>query len=231
MSTVAGVTPSSNEAAPQNMGPVSLTAGMPTPDAILRQKEAYKKILEDQLKQGVLALDTQTQYQRDLVNAQADTQKKQFIMQLDNETKQQEMMLLQHHAAQSIKLQRDAAQAKAVLEQQATQLLLEFQQKKAEEEMQNRQYEMERQQNKVQVEMDTELNKLGVSTPSLLPCPAGNMQLAQSTKQLGRSFHFTPMSMNTSQSFAFVKQPSLSVSTTFLGSPKKNTTQSPTNGP
>lgn len=161
MSTVAGAAPMSLPPQP----PMPLTTGMPDPATIAKQKDAYNKMLEEQLKQGVTVLDAQVKHQKDYLVAQADQQKKQFTMQIEMEVKQQEMALQQQYAEQTMALQQQAAQQKAALEQQAMQLTMDYQQKKAEETMQKQQYEMERQQVDMQTKMQAEMQKLGVNTP------------------------------------------------------------------
>mmetsp|Transcript_12679 Transcript_12679/g.30842 ORF Transcript_12679/g.30842 Transcript_12679/m.30842 type:complete len:89 (+) Transcript_12679:115-381(+) len=80
-------------AMPPSMPPQSLTAGMPDPSTIGKQKDAYMKMLDEQVKQGTQVLEAQVRHQKDYLLGQADQQKKQFIMQIDMEVKQQEMAL------------------------------------------------------------------------------------------------------------------------------------------
>merc|ERR1711962_1794221 len=91
-SIMSGVAPPANY---QPQPPMSLTVGMPDPNTISRQKDAYSKMLEEQLKQGITVLDAQVKHQKDYLLAQADQQKKQFVMQIEMEVKQQEMQLRQ----------------------------------------------------------------------------------------------------------------------------------------
>jgi hypothetical protein len=167
-------------AAPQfqaQQPPMSLTvgtSGMPDPATIAKQKDAYSKMLEQQLKQGITVLDAQVKHQKDYLVAQADQQKKQFTMQIEMEVKQQEMQLQQQYAEQTMALQQQAAQQKAALEQQAMQLTMEYQQKKAEEDMQRQQFEMEKQQAEMQAKMSADMQKLGVQVPMM-----GGMQAQQ----------------------------------------------------
>merc|ERR1711915_1157378 len=144
----------------QAQPPMSLTVGMPDPATISRQKDAYSKMLEEQLKQGITVLDAQVKHQKDYLLAQAD--------------QQQEMQLQQQYAEQTMALQQQAAQQKAALEQQAMQLTMEYQQKKAEEDMQRQQFEMEKQQAEMQAKMSADMQKLGVQVPMM-----GGMQAQQ----------------------------------------------------
>ena len=65
-------------AAPAPVAPVppqKLTTGMPDPATIAKQKAAYAKMLDDQLKQGKDVLDQQVKYQKEYLAAQAEQQK------------------------------------------------------------------------------------------------------------------------------------------------------------
>jgi len=160
---MSGVAPPFAQAQP----PMSLTVGMPDPVTISKQKDAYSKMLDEQLKQGITVLNAQVKHQKDYLLAQADQQKKQFTMQIEMEVKQQEMQLQQQYAEQTMALQQQAAQQKASLEQQAMQLTMEYQQKKAEEDMQRQQFEMEKQQAEMQAKMSADMQKLGVQVPMM----------------------------------------------------------------
>merc|ERR1712194_487359 len=102
------------------MPPQPLTMGMPDPATIAKQKDAYMKMLDEQVKQGTQVLEAQV--------------------------KHQEMALDQQRMEQLMALRQQSAQQKAALEQQSMQLTMEYQQKKAEEEMQKQQFEMEKKQ-------------------------------------------------------------------------------------
>lgn len=216
-----------------SLPPPPLTAGMPSPEAIQKQKDAYIKILEDQLAQGVNALDTQVKNQKEYSAAQAEQRKKQFIMQVENQAKQQELQLLQKHAEQRLALLRQAAQQKAVLEQQATALTLEYQKKKAEEDVQNLQFEMERQHSDVQVQMVTEMHSRGYPQGAALLQPSGGLLSSVSplSSHSHSSFHFvrvgTPHARLCvkNQSFSSLyRQPSFAVRTGSGGEKTTTTT-------
>jgi len=179
--------------------PMPLTTGMPDPATISKQKDAYNKMLEEQLKQGITVLDAQVKHQKDYLVAQADQQKKQFTMQIEMEVRQQEMALQQQYAEQSMALQQQASQQKAALEQQAMQLTMDYQQKKAEETMQKQQYEMERQQTELQSRMQAEMQKLGVATPYGQPfqvsqsiAPFANSSSLLQTQAPGQTYVYGP---------------------------------------
>ena len=54
-------------AMPPSMPPQSLTAGMPDPSTIAKQKDAYMKMLDEQVKQGTQVLEAQVKHQKVLV--------------------------------------------------------------------------------------------------------------------------------------------------------------------
>ena len=86
------------------MPPQPLTAGMPDPATIAKQKDAYMKMLDEQVKQGTLVLEAQVKHQKEYLLGQADQQKKQFIMQIDMEVMQQSMALDQQRMEQLMAL-------------------------------------------------------------------------------------------------------------------------------
>jgi len=165
--------------------PVPLTSGMPCPATIAKQREAYSRMLEDQLKQGVTVLEAQLKHQSDYLRAQAAQQKNMFQMQLEMEIAQQEMALSQQHAEQAMALNQQAAQQKQQLESQALMLSIEYQKKRAEEDVQRKQYEMDCQQHEVQNRLSAEMHKLGVSIASVVSPGSPVMQNTLGLTQFG----------------------------------------------
>merc|ERR1711904_400420 len=110
-------------------------------------------------------------YNKDMLYAQADQQKKQYIMQIDQQVRSQESTLQQQFSQQMISIQQQAAQQKAALEQQAMQLTLEYQQKSSEEEMRGKLFDMQKQQYEAQVKMAEQVRQLqhgaAVSSPAI----------------------------------------------------------------
>merc|ERR1719399_2293466 len=80
--------------------PQPLTTGMPDPASIAKQKNAYAKMLDDQLTQGKGVLDGQLKYQREYLAAQAEQQKQTFLMQLEQQVKSTEFSLTQQYTEQ-----------------------------------------------------------------------------------------------------------------------------------
>mmetsp|Transcript_85064 Transcript_85064/g.183398 ORF Transcript_85064/g.183398 Transcript_85064/m.183398 type:complete len:428 (-) Transcript_85064:5-1288(-) len=140
--------------------PPSLTSGIPDPLSIERQKSAYSKGLDDQLKHGTDVLAQQLKQQSDYLYAVGDQQKRQYNLQVDQQIKQQEMLLAQQHNEQLLMLQQAAQQQKSALEHQANALLLEYNQRKAHEELLLQQYQFQRQHYETQLKYNDEMQDL-----------------------------------------------------------------------
>ncbi|OLP77382.1 hypothetical protein AK812_SmicGene42558 [Symbiodinium microadriaticum] len=140
--------------------PPSLTAGLPDPTSIERQKSAYSRGLDDQLKHGTEVLAQQLKQQSDNLFAMGDQRKRQYALQVDQEIKQREMELAQQHNEQLLLLQQAAQQQKSALEHQANALLLEFNQKKAQEDLAYQQYQFQKQQYETQLQYNDEMKEL-----------------------------------------------------------------------
>uniref|UniRef100_A0A7S1PMB4 Uncharacterized protein n=1 Tax=Alexandrium catenella TaxID=2925 RepID=A0A7S1PMB4_ALECA len=128
---------------------------VPDPAAVSRQKDVYLKMLDEQLRQGVIVLDQQVKYQKDYLEVQCEQQKKHFLLQLDQQRRSQEMALGQQYNEQLMSLQMQAGAQKAAVEQQAMQLAMEYEQRKAEEEMYRQQHEIQQQQRGLAVKLVT----------------------------------------------------------------------------
>eukprot|EP00930_Biecheleria_cincta_P067943 TRINITY_DN5492_c0_g1_i4.p1 TRINITY_DN5492_c0_g1~~TRINITY_DN5492_c0_g1_i4.p1 ORF type:complete len:586 (-),score=115.05 TRINITY_DN5492_c0_g1_i4:114-1871(-) len=140
--------------------PPSLTAGIPDPASIDRQKANYSKGLDDQLKHGTDVLAQQLQQQSDYLFKMGDQRKRQYALQVDQEIKQREMELAQQHNEQLLLLQQAAQQQKSALEHQANALLLEFHQKKSQEDLIFQQYQFQKRQYETQLQYNEEMKEL-----------------------------------------------------------------------
>jgi len=140
--------------------PASLTQGLPTPEAIAKQKEGYIKLLDDQLKQGQATLDQQRKQQTEYLHQQAKQQKDQVEMQIKQQVHQQETMLNQSHSQQMMVVQQASSQQKVALEQQAMQLTMEYQQKKSQEEMMQKQQQLQKEHMEAQMKFAAEMQKM-----------------------------------------------------------------------
>lgn len=147
---------------PEPQVPPSLTAGLPDPTSIERQKNAYARGLEEQLRHGTEVLAQQLKQQSDYVFAMGDQRKRQFALQVDQEIKQREMELAQQHNEQLLLLQQAAQQQQSALEHQANALLLEYNQKKAQEDLSYQQYQFQKKQYETQLQYNEEMKELQV---------------------------------------------------------------------
>lgn len=121
--------------------PPRLTEGIPDPAGIERQKTAFARGIQEQLDQGIAALNEQLKQQTEFLHAIGDQKKRQLILEVDKDIKQKEMCLAQQHNQQVLLLQRAAQQQRAALEHQSTSLTLEYNERRAQEELQQQQYE------------------------------------------------------------------------------------------
>eukprot|EP00929_Paragymnodinium_shiwhaense_P051995 TRINITY_DN26081_c0_g1_i1.p1 TRINITY_DN26081_c0_g1~~TRINITY_DN26081_c0_g1_i1.p1 ORF type:complete len:486 (+),score=131.37 TRINITY_DN26081_c0_g1_i1:85-1542(+) len=129
--------------APPPEPPVRLTEGLPSPDAVEVQKQAYNKTLEEQRIRGEDVLKLQQKQQTDYIYQAAEAQKKQILLQIDQQAKQQELQLQQQYSNQMITLQQEYQHQKMALETQASQLVMEYQRRRSEEEMRLEQYKLQ----------------------------------------------------------------------------------------
>lgn len=159
-----------NAGDPATMQVPCLTAGLPTPDAIAQQKEAYARGLEEQLKQGVELLGQTHKQKTDFLHRTANQNKHQYNLLLDQKVKQQEMELQQQFNQQLMILQQAAAQQRTELEQQAASLCLEWEQRNTQQEFLKQQAGIQQRYAQVQKEIQGEMSKLDIAGGShLLP--------------------------------------------------------------
>jgi len=136
---------------------------MPDPATILKQKEAYVKMLDNQCAAGVSVIDGQFKHQVEYMRAHVDNQKKQLLAQMDLETKHHEVALQQQRTDQLLNLQRGFTHQRTILEQQAQSLIIQYQEKKKEEDMQKHKETMEKRQKELQEKIEKEVQKNGVN--------------------------------------------------------------------
>ncbi|CAJ1418337.1 unnamed protein product [Effrenium voratum] len=96
-----------------------LTAGLPTPDSVAAQKEAFAAELEQELRDGVAELSAKFRTMTDELHSNANEQRNQYNLTLETSAKEQEEMLEKQHAAQLRQLREAAMRQVAELEHQA----------------------------------------------------------------------------------------------------------------
>jgi len=140
--------------------PPCLTSGLPDPESVHRQKNAYSKGLDDQLKHGTDVLEQRLKQQSEYLSMMGAQQKRQYMLAVDQHIKQQEMLLAQQHTEQLLALQQSAQQRKSALEQQANALVLEYNQKRAQEELLQKQYKHAQDHYELQMKFQEELRQI-----------------------------------------------------------------------
>jgi len=151
-----------------------LTQGLPTPDSIAQQKEAYARDLEGQLREGVQLLGQTHKQKTDLLHRTANENKQKYNLMLDAEVKKKEMLIQQQFNHQLLVLQQAAQQQRAELEQQAAGLTLDWEHRQTQDEFLKEQAAVQQRYAQAAQEMEKEMEKFGSQGGSLLPMPAGS---------------------------------------------------------
>jgi len=112
-----------------------LTVGMPLPKEIEKQKAAYSKRLDGQMKYEEELLKMTQEQQRRLIYQAAEAEKRQACLAIEQQAKQQELQLAQQCSGQMMVMQQELQSWKLLLEKQANELLMDYQQKKSTEEL------------------------------------------------------------------------------------------------
>jgi hypothetical protein len=139
--------------------PPKLTEGLPDPTSVERQKAAYAKSIEANLRNETGQLKQRNQEQKKQLQKAIESQNAQYSLQLDQYLQQAAMAIDQQANAEMMMLQEAAMQQKMALEQQATSLSLEFQQKKAQEEMLAREYQIQKRYHEEEVKLHATYQK------------------------------------------------------------------------
>lgn len=182
---------------------------MPDPEAVAKQKEAYARELEVQLKDGAEKLGQNMKQQIDALHAQAQQEKSLHSLLVDQQVKQQELLLSQQYNQQLMRLTQAAQRQGAELEQQATNLMLEYQQRKVEEDFINSQAGVERQYAEMQAKFSNEFQKV-----AQMPMQAPPFPVPQLVPQMPATLMQSPTQMqaNTVVTYAGTAAPTAALS-------------------
>lgn len=112
-----------------------LTAGLPTPDAIMQQKDLFAQSLEEQLRHGVDVLANVHRQKTEALHTAANERKQQYDQMLEQQVKQQEIRLGQEYSKRLMELQQTAQRRRTELESQAAALLQEWEQRQIRQEL------------------------------------------------------------------------------------------------
>jgi len=130
--------------------PQSLTQGIPNPDQIRVQKDAYGAALEKQLSVGIDTIKKETEIEKNMIKFNAD--KQLALMQLQVEERRNEQMALLDEQAtfRQCELKKAYVDRKLQLDNQANGFVMDYQMKAVQTELAAKQYEF--QQNYVKSE-------------------------------------------------------------------------------
>lgn len=155
-----GVTPA--QARDQVM---QLTSGVPLPDEIDKQKVAYSKRLDGQLKYEEELLKMTQQQQTQFIYQAAEAQKRQACLAIEQQARQQELQLQQQTTAQMMGMQQELQSWKLLLERQASELTMEYQTRKNQEELMLAQIDAQQNTYMMQARLAGQLQNMDRSRP------------------------------------------------------------------
>jgi len=125
--------------------PVKLTQGMPEPALLEREKAAYNKALEAQLKKQTDAVLAESAIKKKMLEQQATTQRAEFELQLDERLKMSCLQVDQEANQQCNGLREAAITQQTALEEQAAIKTADYNKKKALEDFSFKSYEVQKQ--------------------------------------------------------------------------------------
>jgi len=102
--------------------PGTLTAGLPVPADVIRQKTDYEKMLDEQMAQLTAALEQQRRQHLDCLHSQAEQCKQQVLTQIAQQVQEQKQAVMEQHAWHMAELNKQCAQLKNAVEQQAIEI-------------------------------------------------------------------------------------------------------------
>lgn len=140
-------------------GPFS--AGVPSPDAIQRQKDEHMRSLEAQLKGTMEAFGAQHRLELDAVRNQAEQQIRGFQLSVEREVKRAELALSQQYNRKMMMAQQQAEAQRAEIERQASQYMLQFNQCKTQDAFLQQNQVIEMQHAQMQAKMSEDMQRLG----------------------------------------------------------------------
>lgn len=125
------------------VAPASLTEGMISPADVAKQKEEYKKGIDEQLRQGEAILNEQTLQRTEYIRMQAQQEKALALGRWDQNLRAQEMAAEQEYQLELARLQDLVRRQKAELEKQASQMIMEYNTRKTQQEINQRVYDIQ----------------------------------------------------------------------------------------
>jgi hypothetical protein len=156
----------------------SLTAGLPDPAALEKQKESYIQNLVDQKNHFIGSLDEQKKQHLDSIYGEAEKMKAQLILQIEQQVKQQVLGLEKQYNEQVMQLNQQYHEQRAGLEQQVIKLKGEYQQKQLEEQAMHRQFQLQKERCEAEQRYASDIQKLQIHQQDIAQ---QQQQLAQKT--------------------------------------------------
>lgn len=135
-------------AAPQVAAPVleppkPLTAGIPNPDQIKAQKNAYSAALDKQLKDGIDTIQKETEIEKNMIKFNADKQIALMQMQVEEQRNEQLALLDEQATIRQCELRKAYVERKLQLDNQANGFVMDYQFKAVQTELAQKQYEFQ----------------------------------------------------------------------------------------
>eukprot|EP00930_Biecheleria_cincta_P096551 TRINITY_DN88383_c0_g1_i1.p1 TRINITY_DN88383_c0_g1~~TRINITY_DN88383_c0_g1_i1.p1 ORF type:complete len:313 (+),score=52.59 TRINITY_DN88383_c0_g1_i1:30-941(+) len=123
--------------------PATLTAHLPDPEMVNRQKEQNFREVDEHLQQAQLLLEEQTRKEKDFLRAQAVQAKEISSGRWDQHLRAQEIAAEREYQQALAHVHESARQMRLKLEEQSSQLQLEYQTRRTQEEINRHKHEVE----------------------------------------------------------------------------------------
>merc|ERR1719359_1078385 len=133
--------------------------GLPDPDTVAKQKNAYKQALDKQFQHALKQIEGQKNAVKQIPRQNAQQQKDQYSLQARSQLEAKKWELDTQLNSQLIMLQETAMQHRKILEEKAAALTLDYQQRKASEELLVKQYHIQKQFVDKEVALNAEFQK------------------------------------------------------------------------
>merc|ERR1719491_776427 len=137
-----------------------MTADMPDPESIAKQKAVHLKDLNATEKQTLDALEEQRKQHLAIIHQQAEQQRQQVLEQIVHEGKRMEVSLGQDFTQQVAQTKMKYSNLRSALEQQAISLTAEYQQKHVQDVAMKQQAELRQENAKSELKFMAEMQQL-----------------------------------------------------------------------
>lgn len=142
-----------------------ITTGVPAPTEIEKQKAAYSKRLDGQMRYEQEILKMSELHQSQIIYQAAEAQKRQACLAIEQQARQQELQLQQQTSNQMMGMQQELQNWKILLEKQANELVMEYQRKKSAEELMLAQFDAQQKALEMQAQLTGKLQASRIERP------------------------------------------------------------------